>query len=173
MKTYVTNLEQNRFSGKQLDYEEWVTVRKLNKPSEGVKTYYQIVGGLMNDFIQNDLATAVEVQTGQINQEDIKQWSQNLKRMFDKLVTIVFNYHLGYDVVKEEDTLNNWAEAILRKKVDTKALSKQIDERLSVIIDKLYGGCGYAEYKKEKDAAKEEKKANAKNIYKQKYKLTS
>ena len=167
------DIEQNRFNGKQLDYEEWVTVRKLNKPSKETKTYYQIVGGLMNDFIQNDLATAVEVQTGQINQEDIKQWSQNLKRMFDKLVTIVFNYHLGYDVVKQEDALNNWAEAILRKKVDTKALSKQIDERLLNAIDKLYGGCGYAEYKKKKDTEKEEKKANAKNIYKQKYKLTS
>lgn len=159
VKKYV---EVNNYSDKQLSYDDWVSFKKVTtvqtkeetKQIIKVNQYNILAGNMLSDFVKNDLSTLVK-PNGQIN-SDKSQWSKDIKTILNFMITIVFRDMIGYDISKNSHELDVLAESIARKRIDIKAYQAKINEKIPIIIDNLYGKCGYIEYKDIQNKAKDD-----------------
>ena len=162
-------IEKEKYNGKQLPYEDWVLYKKSKS-----KEYSATVGQKLTSFVNEDLGTAINLETGTIKTNDKSQWSQGLKDKLNKMVTVIFAYLLGYDITIGEDQgeLNDLAEGIARKHINVKSLQDKISERAITVIDSLYGNSGYDEFKKGQKITDKDKMRRKISAYNAKYNLT-
>ena len=155
-------IEENIYNNRQLSYDDWVSFKKVttiqtkedtNKTIK-VNQYNTIIGQMLSDFVKNDLPTLVK-SNGQII-ADKSQYSQKVKNTLNFMVDLIFDFMIGYNINTQKEELYKLNDDVVRKKVDIKARQAEINAKIPIIIDILYGKCGYKEYKdnqnKDKDA---------------------
>ena len=168
------SVEQSQeFGGKFLTYAQWATWRRVNKDK-----YNGSLGPAVVKFVKETIGTAVNLETGDLIEEDGGKWHPKLQQLIGFIETIIFDWGFGMalqDGMKRtrnqpapfEDLANDMYAGQLQD------IKKDWSQMVSVHIQNIIyqPKSGYMKYKAEAEVAKNKRRdeakvlVNAKNEY--------